>query len=115
MCETITRTNKILVHQVVVLTQSSEASLEKLPPNIKVVVLDKKEGNDFSVWGKLYKLIKKNKPDILHTYNLPTLEYNILGFLLRVPKRIHAEHGSCLLYTSPSPRDATLSRMPSSA
>ena len=24
-------------------------------------------------------------------------------------------HGSCLLYTSPSPRDATLSRMPSSA
>ena len=23
--------------------------------------------------------------------------------------------GSCLLYTSPSPRDATLSRMPSSA
>ena len=26
-----------------------------------------------------------------------------------------AECGSCLLYTSPSPRDATLSRMPSSA
>ena len=25
------------------------------------------------------------------------------------------EFGSCLLYTSPSPRDATLSRMPSSA
>ena len=27
----------------------------------------------------------------------------------------HGEHGDCLLYTSPSPRDATLSRMPSSA
>ena len=26
-----------------------------------------------------------------------------------------AEYFSCLLYTSPSPRDATLSRMPSSA
>ena len=26
-----------------------------------------------------------------------------------------ADHLSCLLYTSPSPRDATLSRMPSSA
>ena len=25
------------------------------------------------------------------------------------------ERGNCLLYTSPSPRDATLSRMPSSA
>ena len=28
---------------------------------------------------------------------------------------IEMENGSCLLYTSPSPRDATLSRMPSSA
>ena len=26
-----------------------------------------------------------------------------------------ALHAACLLYTSPSPRDATLSRMPSSA
>ena len=26
-----------------------------------------------------------------------------------------AQHWNCLLYTSPSPRDATLSRMPSSA
>ena len=28
---------------------------------------------------------------------------------------IKADAGTCLLYTSPSPRDATLSRMPSSA
>ena len=27
----------------------------------------------------------------------------------------HVEYETCLLYTSPSPRDATLSRMPSSA
>ena len=29
--------------------------------------------------------------------------------------QVREEVGSCLLYTSPSPRDATLSRMPSSA
>ena len=29
--------------------------------------------------------------------------------------RARSEYSSCLLYTSPSPRDATLSRMPSSA
>ena len=29
--------------------------------------------------------------------------------------RYHPSYGGCLLYTSPSPRDATLSRMPSSA
>ena len=30
-------------------------------------------------------------------------------------ERVSAELGSCLLYTSPSPRDGLLSRMPSSA
>ena len=28
---------------------------------------------------------------------------------------VTVDYGACLLYTSPSPRDATLSRMPSSA
>ena len=28
---------------------------------------------------------------------------------------VHADGGTCLLYTSPSPRDGLLSRMPSSA
>ena len=30
-------------------------------------------------------------------------------------EELHRQITSCLLYTSPSPRDATLSRMPSSA
>ena len=36
------------------------------------------------------------------------------AFLRRIPYKIEVEN-PCLLYTSPSPRDATLSRMPSSA
>ena len=42
-----------------------------------------------------------------------------LGKLLHMPvlemKAIHALSPACLLYTSPSPRDRTRSRMPSSA
>ena len=34
---------------------------------------------------------------------------------LKIDLKIDAQEGGCLLYTSPSPRDATLSRMPSSA
>ena len=34
---------------------------------------------------------------------------------LGVPEEIAERFWNCLLYTSPSPRDATLSRMPSSA
>ena len=46
------------------------------------------------------KLIKQKKETII---------YNKTGLL------IDAYFSACLLYTSPSPRDATLSRMPSSA
>ena len=41
---------------------------------------------------------------------------NSLETQMELEGRAISEHaGSCLLYTSPSPRDATLSRMPSSA
>ena len=42
---------------------------------------------------------------------------NRFNFNITLPSRgkILDRYGDCLLYTSPSPRDATLSRMPSSA
>ena len=43
----------------------------------------------------------------------PILDPNIMA--PRIPARPDDEPSICLLYTSPSPRDATLSRMPSSA
>ena len=40
---------------------------------------------------------------------------NLEALDLSKPTEIVIQNYSCLLYTSPSPRDATLSRMPSSA
>ena len=42
----------------------------------------------------------------------PIKNAHVIGTLRRVAKLLYL---GCLLYTSPSPRDATLSRMPSSA
>ena len=39
----------------------------------------------------------------------------IISYILEKKIPIMPTLGACLLYTSPSPRDATLSRMPSSA
>ena len=40
---------------------------------------------------------------------------NILSLAGEAIKGVIIDYNCCLLYTSPSPRDATLSRMPSSA
>ena len=54
--------------------------------------------------------------------NNVTIEpYVIIGSKVKIGNNViiksfsHLESCNCLLYTSPSPRDATLSRMPSSA
>ena len=63
--------------------------------------------------------------DLYKIYNLPALHpelkvefsYELEGEYLAITKnKLYAAlPTACLLYTSPSPRDATLSRMPSSA
>ena len=46
--------------------------------------------------------------------DLNNLKKNTSKIALKKPKKINVDN-SCLLYTSPSPRDRSLSRMPSSA
>ena len=55
-----------------------------------------------------HKVLEENT----YRYSLDLSEY--VGEELRITI-VQGECVSCLLYTSPSPRDATLSRMPSSA
>mgnify|MGYP003324879334 CR=1 FL=1 len=62
--------------------------------------LDKKDMLLMLDYGIFYEFIKK-EDFYQNSYNTITLE--------------NTEAGTCLLYTSPSPRDGLLSRMPSSA
>ena len=53
---------------------------------------------------------------VLHSISLPEGEYDNDNVEDLFTNKLNFDlHSSCLLYTSPSPRDATLSRMPSSA
>lgn len=61
--------------------------------NVSFFCLDKKSGQDWSLLGKLNRLLKKLQPDVLHSRNLATLELQIIGWWRRVPLRLHGEHG----------------------
>ena len=84
-------------HEVVAAApDNGRIDMEKAIPGLKSVsiTLNKRGINpveDMKLTYDLYKLYKKEKPDIIFHYTI------------------------CLLYTSPSPRDRSLSRMPSSA
>ena len=53
--------------------------------------------------------------DFEEHFDRDSLAEHITGFSLAAIENFQRQGNTCLLYTSPSPRDATLSRMPSSA
>ena len=67
------------------------------------------------LYGEKFQIIQKKK----NFLKVRTIYDNYVGFIKvgKFNKRLNKTHkvSVCLLYTSPSPRDATLSRMPSSA
>ena len=90
--------------------------------NKKILIIAPAWIGDLIISAALIKALKNNQDnsiDILTNSNLVNVAHLIPGLRKVIPSE--TEHGklsllySCLLYTSPSPRDGLLSRMPSSA
>jgi len=81
-----------LRHAIVVLTEATEFS-RRLSDDVQVFTLGKKPGKDPAAYVRLYKLLRRLKPAIVHTRNIGTLDCSFIAFLARVPVRIHGEHG----------------------
>ncbi len=64
---------------------------ENLNKNIECINLDKKLGFDSSLFLKIYTIIKKHKPQVVHSH-LSTLNYLMLAALFLKVKFIHTLH-----------------------
>jgi len=81
-------------HSIITLTGYDAAFASRITTNnVSYYSLDKKEGHDWSIMGKLNTLLKQLTPDILHSRNLATLELQAVGWWRKVPVRLHGEHG----------------------
>ena len=81
-------------HKIIALTDANSVMIKQIQsPDVEVICLHKPEGNHPQIHLKIAGILLKLKPDIVHTYNIATLEFQFIAWLLRVPKRIHAEHG----------------------
>lgn len=80
-------------HVIISLTESSEFEKRINRDDVEVICLHKQAGNDPKIHLKIWRLLRQLKPACVHTYNIATLEYNVIAFLAGIKKRIHAEHG----------------------
>lgn len=80
-------------HAIVCLKGFSEFHKRLNRDDVEVIALNKREGKDFSVYGKLYRAFRKLKPDIVHTRNLAAMEAQVVAAAAGVKARVHGEHG----------------------
>jgi sugar transferase (PEP-CTERM/EpsH1 system associated) len=80
-------------HAIVCLTGYTDFAKKITQPGVEIFVLHKAPGLGLGTHVKLWKLLRKLQPTILHTYNLAAIEYAFTATLAGVPIRIHAEHG----------------------
>ena len=80
-------------HAIVCLTTSGIFADRLTQADVDIYTLDKKPGHDFRAYWKLFRLLWKLRPAIVHTRNLAALETQLLGLFLPGVRRIHGEHG----------------------
>lgn len=62
-------------------------------PNVAIFDIAKQDGTDLALFWRLAKLLRQLKPDVFHSRNLSTMEGQLIAALLRIPLRVHGEHG----------------------
>ncbi len=62
-------------------------------PDVTFHSLGKVEGKDPKIWFRMWRLLRRLKPDIVHTCNLAAMESVLPAAFAGVPVAIHAEHG----------------------
>lgn len=80
-------------HAVICLKDATDFSRRIRVEGVAVYCLHRKEGQDFGMFVRLFRLLRELKPAIVHTRNLAALECQLPAWLAGVRRRVHGEHG----------------------
>jgi sugar transferase (PEP-CTERM/EpsH1 system associated) len=80
-------------HAVICLTDYTDFSRKITKPGVALFSLHKPPGLAPRTHVRLWRLLRRLRPTILHTYNLAAIEYAPTAMLANVPVRVHGEHG----------------------
>jgi sugar transferase (PEP-CTERM/EpsH1 system associated) len=62
-------------------------------PDVPVVSIDKRPGKDLPSYYRMWRTLRRLRPDVVHTRNLGTLDMQFAAVAAGVRLRVHGEHG----------------------
>jgi sugar transferase (PEP-CTERM/EpsH1 system associated) len=80
-------------HAIVCMTDYSDFSLRIRRDDVQIFSMNRKLGQDFGVYLRLYETFRRIRPDVVHSRNLTAMDSLLPAMLSGVPVRIHGEHG----------------------
>jgi len=80
-------------HIIICMTEYTDFRYRIKKDDVKFYQLNKRDGKDIFLLYRMWRLLRKIKPDIVHTRNIGTLECTFPAFLAGVRFRVHGEHG----------------------
>jgi len=81
-------------HAIVALTDVDPVFAKRIArDDVQLISLHKRPGHAVPLYPRIYSLLRKLRPAIVHTRNLAALEAVVPAWAARVPARIHGEHG----------------------
>ncbi|WP_054966369.1 TIGR03088 family PEP-CTERM/XrtA system glycosyltransferase [Thiohalorhabdus denitrificans] len=89
----INRTPAGALRHVVICLEGYSDFATRLDPAVEVYALHKHPGLDAGLYGRLWRLLRTLRPDLVHTRNLAAIEAQLPAALAGVRRRVHGEHG----------------------
>lgn len=80
-------------HCIVCMTDFTDFRKRIQRPDVEVIALHKPEGKAWGTYARLWRELRRLRPDIVHTRNLAALEGQVPAFLAGIGGRVHSEHG----------------------
>jgi len=80
-------------HAIICLTEYTDFRFRIRRSDVDCYALHKRPGKDLAVYWRLWRLLRRLRPQIVHTRNLPALLALPVAALAGVPIRVHGEHG----------------------
>jgi sugar transferase (PEP-CTERM/EpsH1 system associated) len=80
-------------HVIICLTEATEFRSRIKRHDVSIIELGKVSGQSFRTHQRFWRAVRQLRPDIVHTRNLATLEFQAIAALAGVRGRLHGEHG----------------------